>query len=311
MVLLASTIWMAAIATAAMDGMVPDPVNWDHAPRPEPTQGSGAPSAHPDDLPWQGYNWYDPNNTVTKSPDPKRDPGADPPAGGDRSSKFFTLKEVRAAVHRVQGHPMFDTAVVRRVKATTGGPIDSAQAPADVAALVWKELKLDNNPQLAEDPALREQALGMVGEIAAAFHKPDPLLRPILNRDGSELQVHVHTHDEVPLTSRMYRVSPDRLPAMRDKLNEMMEQGVIRRSHSSWSSPLVFVPKPPGADGTLKWRCTVDMRQLNKKTVPYKYPTPHIDDLILACGYTEPDTNGSGQSEHVAEDLVREINGVT
>ena len=37
LVLLASTIWMAAIAAATMDGMVPDPVNRDHAPRPEPT----------------------------------------------------------------------------------------------------------------------------------------------------------------------------------------------------------------------------------------------------------------------------------
>jgi hypothetical protein len=106
---LASTIWMAAVAAATMDGMVPDPVNWDQMPRPEPTQGSGVPSAHPDTLPWQGYKWYDPNHTVTKSPDPNRDPGADPPEVGDRSSKFFTLKEVRSAVHRVHGHPMFDT----------------------------------------------------------------------------------------------------------------------------------------------------------------------------------------------------------
>jgi hypothetical protein len=112
------------------------------------------------------------------------------------------------------------------------------------------------------------------------------------------MEVHVHTNDERPLTSRMYRVSPDRLPAMRDKLNEMMEQGVIRRSHSSWSSPLVFVPKPPGADGKPKWRCTVDMRQLNKKTVPYKYPTPHIDDLIQCCGYTEPELIVDGKLAH-------------
>ena len=104
----------------------------------------------------------------------------------------------------------------------------------------------------------------------------------------------------MPITSRTYRVAPDRLPAMRDKLNEMMEQGVIRRSNSSWSSPLVFVSKPPAADGTPTWQCTVDMRRLNAKTVP-KYPTPHRRPV--AGGYAELDPD-------VPDDLERVINGV-
>jgi hypothetical protein len=124
---------------------------------------------------------------------------------------------------------MFTTAVCTKA--------DPAAPPPDVAAVVWQELKLDNNPKLCTDTKLRESALAMIAEVEEAFHKPDPLLRPILNKDGTPVQVHVHTTDEIPLSSRMYRVSPDRLPAMRDKLNEMLEQGVILRSHSSWSSP--------------------------------------------------------------------------
>ena len=146
---------------------------------------------------------------------------------------------------------------------------------------------MDVNPMLAKDPDLRHKAEQLVSDALDAFPEPDPILRPVLNRYGSKLKVRVHTKDEVPVTSRTYRVAPDRLPAMRDKLNEMMKQGVIRRSNSSWSSPLVFVPKPPAADGTPRWRCTVDMRRLNAKTVPYKYPTPHIDDLLQAVGYAE------------------------
>ena len=161
---------------------------------------------------------------------------------------------------------------------------ESATEKPSVAERVWKELKMDVNPLLAADAGLRREAEKMIGDVLDAFPEPDPILRPVLNRDGTELKVRVHTKDEVPITSRTYRVAPDRLPAMRDKLNEMMKQGVIRRSNSSWSSPLVFVPKPPAADGTPKWRCTVDMRRLNAKTVPYKYPTPHIDDLMQAVG---------------------------
>ena len=70
--------------------------------------------------------------------------------------------------------------------------------------MVWEELKLDNNPKLCSDAKLRESALAMVEGVVDAFHKPAPLLRPILNKDGTPVQVHVHTTDEIPLSSRMY-----------------------------------------------------------------------------------------------------------
>ncbi len=101
-----------------------------------------------------------------------------------RATKPFTLKEVNAAVHRVHGHPMFDIAVCTKV--------DPTAPPPDPAAVVWEEFKLDNNPKLCNDAKLRERALAMVEEVVDAFHKPAPLLRPILNKDGTPVQVHVH-----------------------------------------------------------------------------------------------------------------------
>ena len=319
---LASMVWAAAVATAVASGVVPHEVHtFDHAaPLNVPPEGNlAAPRwSEPDDSPldpndpmaWkeQGQCYSAPSTPDQNASAPEVGAWADwqrtkPDDFEGRATKHFTLKEVRAAVNRVHGHPMFDTAVCAQV--------DPTALPPDVAAVVWEELKLDNNPKLCNDTKLRESALAMVEEVVDAFHKPAPLLRPILNKDGTPVQVHVHTTDEIPLSSRMYRVSPDRLPAMRDKLNEMLEQGVIRRSHSSWSSPLVFVPKPPGADGKPKWRCTVDMRQLNKKTVPYKYPTPHIDDLLQCAAYNEPELDSNGNPISIPDDLVREINGVT
>jgi hypothetical protein len=68
--------------------------------------------------------------------------------------------------------------------------------------VAWEELKLDNNPKLCSDAKLRESALAMVEEVVEAFHKPAPLLRPILNlnKDATPMQVHVHTTDEIPLS---------------------------------------------------------------------------------------------------------------
>ena len=58
-------------------------------------------------------------------------------------------------------------------------------------------------------------------------------------------------------------------------MQEILSQGYIRPSASPWGAPVLFAPKKDGE----VW-CYVDYGALNKQTVRYYLPIPHLDVLI-------------------------------
>jgi hypothetical protein len=112
-----------------------------------------------------------------------------------------------------------------------------------------------------------EELLGEYGDI---FTEPQGLPPPRSRNHSITLVPGVP-----PVAVRPYHYPVLHKDELERQCAAMMAQGLIRRSSSAFSSPVLLVKK---ADGS--WRFCVDYRALNAITVKDAFPIPVVDELL-------------------------------
>ena len=73
----------------------------------------------------------------------------------------------------------------------------------------------------------------------------------------------------------VYRLTPQENVKVGRKVQKLMDKGLIRESLSPCAIPTVLSPKKGG-----EWCMCIDSRAINKITIRYRFPLPHMDDLM-------------------------------
>ena len=88
-------------------------------------------------------------------------------------------------------------------------------------------------------------------------------------------QISIDTGDSDPVSQKPYPVAMKHYQWVKEEIDKLLEAGVIRNSHSSWSAPIIVVPKGDGDK-----RLVIDYRVLNKVTRKFVWPVPKVEDIF-------------------------------
>ena len=132
--------------------------------------------------------------------------------------------------------------------------------------------------QALRDTEPDEQA--MRNTVPPEYHEFLPLFRKV-NLD--QLPPHCPYHYQIELQERftppfgpLYFLSRPELEALRNWLQENLDEGFIRASSSPAGSLILFAKK---SDGSL--RLCVDCRALNEGTIKNQYPLPIVKETLM------------------------------
>ena len=78
-----------------------------------------------------------------------------------------------------------------------------------------------------------------------------------------------------PVSQKPYPIAMKHYQWVKDEIEKLLAAKVIHTSHSSWSGPLIVVPKGNGGK-----HLVIDYRALNKVIRKFTWPMPKVEDIF-------------------------------
>nr|XP_054769552.1 uncharacterized protein LOC129277391 [Lytechinus pictus] len=159
------------------------------------------------------------------------------------------------------------------------GKTDNELSYTDVSKNEPCGVKLSNSEMLGNmDEALKHLPEDQRNNISGLLRDYEDVCKDKPGR--TPLTVHdVDIGDVRPIKQNPYRLNPSKLEMVNKEIQFMLDNDTIEPSQSSWSSPIVMVPKPDGSQ-----RFCIDYRKVNAVTKTDSYPIPRLEDCIDRVG---------------------------
>ena len=90
------------------------------------------------------------------------------------------------------------------------------------------------------------------------------------------MEMTIDTGDSEPVSQKPYPISMKNYQWVKDKIEKLLTAKVIHSSRSSWSVPIIVVPK-----GDRGKHLVINYRALNKVTRKFTWPMPNMEDCCV------------------------------
>ena len=125
-------------------------------------------------------------------------------------------------------------------------------------------------PKYQLDSTTQQQLDYLLGTFKDQFAKDETTI------DTTPLtQMSTDMGDSDPVSQKPYPIAMKHYQWVKEEIDKLLEAGVIRNSHSSWSAPIIVVPKGDGGK-----HLVIDYRALNKVTRKFMWPMPKVEDIF-------------------------------